>query len=131
MLEELRKKPKYLRRNYAFWGASIITLFIIVIWSIALLVSFEKTDAISSNEQGEKVQGAFSNFLVDFMERVNSVWQNEKNLTKPGSNTSSNEDSRVHSSSTKVENTTEQSTFQASTTNSRHIKIATSSSATQ
>lgn len=68
-IESLRKKPRQVRNQYAFWIALLVTLVIVGVWSLTLPDRFsdiegrtESPDVVeNSNEIRERLGALFSN----------------------------------------------------------------------
>ena len=72
-LDELRKKPKSTRDQYAFLGAIGITSVIAVIWLVSLSVQFSSETQIVRSET-EATSGAFSRVFSDAKTQIAEVF---------------------------------------------------------
>ena len=59
MLQELRQKPKAVRQQYAFWGATMITSLIALFWVVSLQYRLSNTDLLTSDESSSGVLSTF------------------------------------------------------------------------
>lgn len=62
-IEKTRKKPKEVRNQYAFFGAVVVTGFIVVLWVVSLPSQLARIE--ESKEGDETPKGAFSQFITD------------------------------------------------------------------
>ena len=77
MLEELRKKPKSLRNQYAFWGALLLTLVIGAVWVVALSVRFGSEPVVPT--EIKENSGAFSQFYKEATANLSEIFSTIKN----------------------------------------------------
>lgn len=71
-LTRLRKKPKGMRNQYAFFGAAGITLCITVVWLAAAPLSFNAPDVSATKNNSS---GAFSQFWNNVSTQIATVWK--------------------------------------------------------
>ena len=69
-IEHVRTKPKAVRNQYAFFGAAIITLCIVLVWAVSLPARFASFDA-----EEKETTGAFSQFFNDAKSNLGVVFQ--------------------------------------------------------
>ena len=78
-LRYIRRKPKAVREQYAFWIACCFTSVVVVLWLVQLSYRYDQTDDTPiSTEAAEP--SSFANFLDDTqkqIEEVKDVVQNE------------------------------------------------------
>ena len=68
MLDELRRKPREVRRLYAFWGAAGITTLIASVWLVAMVAKISSLEDLPVNNT-EQTAGAISQFMSKARER--------------------------------------------------------------
>ena len=126
MLDEIRKKPQYVKQNYAFWGALLVTGVVAVVWVFSLSIRFEEVDVYTvESSNNPDSSGAFSQFWGELKDKAGSVW------TAPpeelmSADTSTEADQQVDEEDSLDE--PEVQTQIMSSTSSPIIQIATSSS---
>jgi len=74
MLDEIRKKPQYVKQGYAFWGALLVTTIVVVVWIFSLTIRFEEVDIYTESESNIDTTGAFSQFWGELKSKAGSVW---------------------------------------------------------
>ena len=72
MFNQIRRKPKGVRQQYAFWYAAGITGMIALVWGVSLQYRFDESMFASADE--EAYSGAFSQFLSDAKENFANVF---------------------------------------------------------
>lgn len=72
MLEELRKKPKAVRAQYAFWIAFLVTGAIAAVWLLSLSVRLDGTSTIP--EEAKEHSGAFSQFYDEATANLTEIF---------------------------------------------------------
>ena len=73
-IEETRKKPKAVRNQYAFVGASIITGCIAFIWMLSLPTQFANVE--NGDQEFTESKSAFGKFFSDTKQNFATVLQN-------------------------------------------------------
>ncbi len=85
-IEELRKKPKYVRDRYAFWGAFLFTALIVVFYVLSIPARFGVLTGVSPVE---KTEGGFSRVFSDMKASVIQAVAPERSTVMSSPNTSS------------------------------------------
>lgn len=126
MLDELRKKPRILRENYAFWGALLLTGLVAVVWLVSMPFRFSDVDVLVESEPREEYSGAMSNFFAGVKENLSAFWNQEQET-----NSSLNEEETASSTENQADQAETVDTNSATTSSESPrspIRIATSSS---
>lgn len=69
-IESLRKKPKEVRNQYAFYGACIVTGFIAILWALSLPARF---DSVNATEDTSDKTGGVTRALADIKESIGAA----------------------------------------------------------
>ncbi|MFT5037353.1 MAG: hypothetical protein ACI9VM_000933 [Candidatus Azotimanducaceae bacterium] len=75
-IENLRKKPKVVRNQYAFFGAAIFTLAIALVWAVSIPAKLATIGGESEEDQDNK--GAFSQFLSEAKDNFAAAFESVK-----------------------------------------------------
>jgi hypothetical protein len=71
MFRDIRRKPKHIRQQYAFWSAAAVTAVIALVWTVSLPSRFEDAGAPVADEA---YTGAFARFIGEAKENVANVF---------------------------------------------------------
>lgn len=74
MFNELRKKPKAVRTQYAFWYAAGITVVVALVWVVSLQYRFDAGTFAGEAVVERETRGAFSQFMGDIKQNFAAVF---------------------------------------------------------
>lgn len=88
MFRDIRRKPKHVRQQYAFWSAAAVTAVIALVWTISLPSRFEDASAPAADTA---YTGAFARFIGEAKENFANVFSaqqpQEPTPTEPSATT--------------------------------------------
>ena len=81
LLEKIKKKPKPVRDQYAFYGALGVTAIIATVWAISIPASLERLGQPEMVEQEESGSSAFSTLIEQGKEQFATVREAVKSFS--------------------------------------------------
>lgn len=114
-IESLRKKPKHVRNQYAFWIAFIFTSFVVIVWVVSLPEKFsinsERSD--EDSEELSKFMDMFGNIQNDVSDTFKDIQEQTKELqaVSEATSTEMEKSSDTLSNSSTSQKTNENETF--------------------
>lgn len=124
MLEELRKKPLFLKEAYAFWGAVAVTALIAAVWLVNLSARFSETASSPSSVSGSS--SAFGQFFGQLKSNITASWQQR---TSPADSVSADQDDEAAAltAASSTDTPVSATAIIIATTSARTVEIATTS----
>lgn len=120
MFEELRKKPRAVKKLYAFWSAAGVTGIIASVWLLAIVVKFSDEVLLPTENVAESA-GAFSQFFEKTREEAAEIF-------KSGQSDEFDGEEAFATSSASTGTTTSADGQAVSTSSGRTVQIGTTSS---
>ncbi len=126
MLEELRNKPRAARESYAFWGATVITGLIALVWAVAFTDKIQNTSELTSGEK--QTASAFSQFFSDIKNDIsNKIDQGISRVGSESEKSKEDEETESKSEILPVKSEQEGVGVMIGTTTTKEVQIAPSS----
>ena len=74
-IESLRKRPKHVRNQYAFYGAVLVTGIIIVFWVVSIPAKFQQVEVVQDDSDSD---GGFARAFQDLKSNFATVVETTK-----------------------------------------------------